>query len=177
MSYSIANDKSAGGNRNEYTIYATSFYSVLGAKFFGSCALHLIIYPEIFRSMELMKYTLNHASLFTNEYFTFIIALTAHTLNIMAEMLNIYFLLYQPLAENCIIYFVALVVIVEIPYFYTSALINDKLKDELQRENKHFKIFNRGAMISWKSRSLFNKLGRIIYRCHRAFYVAVIFYF
>ena len=162
---------------SEYTILATPNYTVLLAKFFASCALHLMLYPEIARSMRYMKYILNHPEFFTNWMYAFSIALTAHHVNILAEVVNLYMLLFQHSVEHCIIHFVALEIIVEIPHYYNASLINDNLKDELFKDNHALHVHNCARDIPWNSRSLCNRLGRIVYRLHRALYVAVIFYF
>ena len=49
-------------------------------------------------------------------------------INLVAEFLNMYMLVYQHTVEHCIIHFVALEVIVEIPHMYMGSLIDDKLK-------------------------------------------------
>ena len=101
------------------------------AKFLGSCALHLMLYPEVAKSMELMKYTLNNPEMFTNPNIVFLIALNAHFVNLAAECINLWFLLAIRDVENTVIYFVGFRIIVRIPDFYSKALINDKLKDGL----------------------------------------------
>ena len=78
----------------DYAVYATRHYSVVFVKFLAASALHLMLYPEVARSMELMKYILNHNEHFTNPNVAFAIAFTAHHVNILAEVLNLYILLY-----------------------------------------------------------------------------------
>ena len=164
-------------DHQDFQLYASQHYTLLLVKFFASCALHLMLYPEVSRSMELMKYILNHYEKFTNPNAAISIAFTAHHINIMAEMLNMYILLYQHTVEHCIIHFVALEIIVEIPHYYITALINDKLKDELFKDFKHLTVYNRAAEIPWNTRSRPNQFGRICYKFHRALYVCIIFYF
>ena len=77
-----------------YIIYANTEYSVLLAKFFSSCALHLMLYPEIARSMQLMKYIVNHQEKFTNPLIAFLVAFISLILNVMTEWINIGLLLY-----------------------------------------------------------------------------------
>lgn len=72
-----------------------------------------------------MKYILNHEEHFTNPNAAFLIALTAHHINLFAEFLNFYMLLFQHNVEHCIIHFVALEIIVEIPHIYNHSLVND----------------------------------------------------
>jgi hypothetical protein len=52
-------------------------------------------------------------------------------INILAELMNIYMLLYQYKVDYCIIHFVALEIIVEIPGIYMNSLIDDKLKPRI----------------------------------------------
>jgi len=75
------------------------------------------------------------------------------------------------------VYFFGLAIMVELPEFYTDALITDKLKDEIFADNQELRYHNRGADIEWKSRSMGNKFMRILYRFHRAIYVSCFFYF
>jgi hypothetical protein len=77
-------------NHIDYKIYAAAWMSILFCKFVASCALHLILYPEISRSMQLMKYTLNHPEQFTHPTIAFMIPFTTHNINIFAEGLNLF---------------------------------------------------------------------------------------
>jgi hypothetical protein len=88
-----------------------------------------MLYPEVGRSMSYFKYIINHNELFTHPKTATFVALYAVSICIAAEILNIYMLLNYKDIEYTIIYFVALVIIVEIPHMYVSSLLNDKLKD------------------------------------------------
>ena len=79
--------------------------------------------------------------------------------------------------EYTIVYFVALAILVKIPHIYMDCLMDDKLKDKLFEDFTELQIVNPGRDMSWEKRSLFNKIGRVVYRAHRALYVSVIFYF
>jgi len=46
--------------QEEYAIQGSTEYPVLLAKFFSSSALHLMLYPEVARTMQLLKYIVNH---------------------------------------------------------------------------------------------------------------------
>jgi len=164
-------------SHENYKIHATEFYTLVLAKFFACCALHLMLYPEVARSMMYMKYVSNHTDNFTHPNVAFLVATSAQSINVLAEAINLYMLLYQHSVEHTIIHFVALEIIVEIPHFYANALISDQLKVELFKENQHLHVHNKGSQIQWKDRSCYNKAGRIAYRFHRALYVSVIFYF
>lgn len=81
-------------NHGDYTLYATEYYTVLVIKFLSSCALHLMLYPEVARTMKMMKFILNHEEQFTNPNLAFLISFTAHHINLFAEFLNVYMLLF-----------------------------------------------------------------------------------
>ena len=115
--------------------------------------------------------------MFDKPVIPFLVSYVQFMINIAAEVLNLYMLLYQHSVEHSIIHFVALEVIIEIPHFYSSALIDDKLKDKIFSKIHHLHKHNKGREINfWKDRSLFNKWGRINYVVFRALYVSVIFY-
>jgi len=144
-------------NDEEYIIYANSEYSVLLAKFYSSCALHLMLYPEIARSMQLMKYIVNHQEKFTNPFIAFLIAFISLINNSGTEIINIALLLYQHSVEHAIIHFVALEVIAEVPHIYMGSLVNDNLK-EIVFEERHLHVTNHGNGIKFRDRSCLSKL-------------------
>ena len=112
-------------SHDDYTIIATKWYSLVMAKFFACCALHLMLYPEISNTMMYMKYVTNHPKDFSHPNLVLFIASVAQMINVMAEAINLYMLLYQHSVEHAIIHFVALEIIVEIPHKYCEALISD----------------------------------------------------
>ena len=164
-------------NHIDYNIYAHAWYSIILCKFVASSALHLILYPEIAKTMALMKYTLNHSDDFTHPKVAFGVPLLSHTVNIFAEGMNLFQLLFWSSVEFTIVYFVALAIVVKIPNIYMECLMDDKLKDKLFDDYPILTIHNAGKDIKWESRTFSNKVGRTIYRFHRTLYVAVIFYF
>lgn len=44
----------------DYGLYVNKYYSLILVKFVSSCALHMMLYPFVGRSMMVMKYVLNH---------------------------------------------------------------------------------------------------------------------
>ena len=124
-----------------------------------------------------MKYINNHPAKFTNPDIAFAVALSSFIVNILAEFINVYLLTYQHNVEHCIIHFVALEVIVEIPHILIGSLTADKLKSRMFASTHSLKVTNKGSNIEWKKRSCCNKFGRLSYRFVRAFYIAFIFYF
>ena len=111
-----------------------------------------------------MKYVTHHPDQFTHPKIVQTVVFCAHNINIAAEVLNLYMLLYQHTVEHAIIHFVALEIIVEIPHIYMGSLLDDHLKDRLFQENASLHVHHSGKDIEWSSRSLFNKMMRIVYK-------------
>ena len=109
----------------DYNIYISEWFSLLVAKIVASSALHMMLYPEVGRSMQLMKYAVNHSEYFTHPYLAFGVPFIAHNINILSEALNLFMLLYWYSVEYTVIYFVALEVLVEIPHIYMGSLLDD----------------------------------------------------
>ena len=163
---------------SEYDLYVNSRFSVLFAKFLASGALHMMLYPHIEKSLKWMKFVINHSEELTNPNLCFVICLMTHFTNIGAELINIYMLAFQHSVEHCIIHFVALEVIVEIPHIFMHSLIDDKLKERIFQNNHAIKIMRKGSEIDfWQDRCITNKLMRVIYKFNRLIYVSCIFYF
>lgn len=112
-------------SHQDYGLYVNYYYSLLMVKFISSCALHMMLYPFVGRSMMLMKHAVNHPSLFTNPTIAFMVPFIDLNINIVAEFLNLFMLLYQHTVEHAIIHFVALEIIVEIPHIYMHSLLDD----------------------------------------------------
>lgn len=89
-------------------------------------------------------------------------------------MINIWILVTQRDISNCVIYFVALHVIMEVSNLYFNSLMGNKLKKVMEKAPK---IKKRGRDIPFMGRTLFHKVARVIYKAFRAYYVSVIFYF
>jgi len=151
-------------NHVDYKLYISSDYSLLLIKFVASCALHFMLYPEVGRTMQLVKYTLNHPGEFTHPRIVIVVVFTAHHINLFAEFLNLFMLLYQHTVEHAIIHFVALEIIVEVPHIYMGSLLDDQLKDRLFEDNGHLHVHHSGSSIKFADRDLFNKLGRVWYK-------------
>jgi hypothetical protein len=113
------------GNHQDYGLYVNYYYSLLVVKFISSCALHMMLYPFVGRSMMMMKYVLNHYDDFTHPNIALLVPFLDLNLNITAELLNLFMLLYQHTVEHAIIHFVALEIIVEIPHIYMHSLLDD----------------------------------------------------
>ena len=164
-------------NDPSYKIYVTSEHALLLVKVICTAALHLMLFPEIAQSMTVMKYIINHQSEFTCPNVAFSIIFVAFFINILAELMNIYMLLYQYKVDYCIIHFVALEIIVEIPGIFMSSLIDDKLIKRVFCDHNLEIKFKGSELDFWKDRSILNKGQRIIYRVSRSIYISFIFYF
>jgi hypothetical protein len=85
-------------------------------------------------------------------------------------------LAYQHTVEKCIIHFVALKVIVEIPTLYAGTIQDDKMYQRVFKNQTTLIVTNKGAQM-WGSRNALSKIERIVYKFHRSIYVSVLFYF
>jgi len=77
-----------------YTIYTTDKYTVLLVKICCCSALHLMIFVEISQSMELMKYIVNHPEYFSDPGGAFLVAISAHTINLASEVVSLNLLMW-----------------------------------------------------------------------------------
>lgn len=162
---------------DDYSIHASEYYTVVVAKFVCSAALHMWLYPIISQSMTLMKFTNNHPEQFEKPNVAFLIVCCSLFINVAAEILNLYMLLYQHSVEHCIIHFVALEIIVEIPHIYAESLVDDNIKARVFGHTHELTVTNKGRDINfWSDRSVFNKIGRFFYCFTRVIYLSVVFY-
>lgn len=83
-------------------------------------------------------------------------------------------LTFQHTVEHCIIHFVALEVIMEIPKIYVESFTDKSLAGVVHNS---ITIEKKGKEISFFDRSLYHKVARFTYKLSRAFYVSLIFYF
>lgn len=81
-------------DHQDYNVYITKYFSVVLVKFICSSALHLWLYPHVSRSMDWMKYINNHPDLFDKQFIPLLVAFNQIMINIAAEILNLYMLLY-----------------------------------------------------------------------------------
>mmetsp|Transcript_12164 Transcript_12164/g.20502 ORF Transcript_12164/g.20502 Transcript_12164/m.20502 type:complete len:120 (-) Transcript_12164:22-381(-) len=93
---------------------------------------------------------------------------------ILTQSINLYLLTFKDTVDYCIVYFVALKVIMEMSKLYFEAQIDESAAEVIHH---HPKIKNRGRDISFSQRTLFHKFARLVYKVLRAFYCSVIFYF
>lgn len=140
-------------------------------------ALHLVLYPEVAKGINVMKFTNQQAELFEGNgaAIGFILGLVQVLSVIFCEIVNIYLLTYQHTVEHCIIHFVALEIIIEVSKLYLESLQGNALKQILHHPPP--KRVKDGKNIVFANRTCFHKCARIIYKFVRTFYVGVVFYF
>lgn len=134
--WSIVVDKNS-----ELTEFESGSFMLYIVRFVCCIALHIMLFPEVRKGMIIMKYVNNHPEKFRTSYIPFILGLMQYFSSIFAEFLNIYMLTYQSKIEYCIIHFVALEVVVELPkIFFESQHYDNYLYNvfsaELVVENK-----------------------------------------
>ena len=71
-------------------------------------------------------------------------------------------------------HFVALEIIMEVSNLYFESLIDNKLRKIMHHAPK---LETKGRDIKFRDRTLFHKLGRILYKILRSIYVSLVFYF
>lgn len=91
-----------------------------------------MLYPEVKKGMQIMKYCNNHEHLFQEAYMPFLIGFMQYFTSLFATVVNVYMLAYQHTIEHCIIHFVALEVVVELPKIYFESM---------HGEEKLFEVF------------------------------------
>jgi hypothetical protein len=156
-------------------LYAGSMW-VLYVKLPCAYALHLYLYPEVQKGMEIMKFANNQPQMFVScgSEISFTLGLIQVFLALYTEVINIYRLSYQHTVEHCIIHFVALEVIMELNKLYFESLKDHNLKKVM---HTHVLIERKGKHITFMSRSFFHKWARVTYKLLRSIYISFVFYF
>ena len=108
----------------EYSQHFTAQFIVLLVKYPCTVALHLFLFPEVQTGMKIMRFANNQPHLFTGTgaEISFAIGFMQVVTSVYCEGINLYLLTFQHTVEHCIIHFVALEVIMEIPKLYFEAL-------------------------------------------------------
>lgn len=141
-------------------------------------ALHFILYSQINQGMKLMKFVNQYPERFSDPLLAYMVAFLNNIINLSSEFLNIYMLFFQQKVDYTIAYFFGLAIIVELPKFFAKSLLEDKIAAIIFEKTKNIHLNKKGSSINfWTDRNLTNKIGRVIYRMNRAFYVSFIFYF
>lgn len=104
-------------DKNEWSYSGGSFWLYV-VRFVCAVALHIMLFPEVRKGLIIMKYVNNHPEKFRTSFIPFIIGGMQYFSSIWAEFINIYMLSNQHTIEHCIIHFVALEVVVELPKIF-----------------------------------------------------------
>lgn len=96
---------------------------VLYVKLPTTVALHLVLVIEVQQGMMIMKHANNQPHQFVNNgsQISFILGLLQFMTAIYCEAVNLYLLTYQSTVLLCIMHFIALEVIMEMPKLYFEA--------------------------------------------------------
>jgi hypothetical protein len=161
-----------GRYKNEFSHSFAVFY----IKFPCAIALHLMLYPEVAKGLNIMKFCNQQAHLFEGNgaAIGFLLGMNQVFSSIICEIVNVYLLTYQHTVEHCIIHFVALEIIVEIGKMYLESLQGNALKAIMHKPPAREK---NGKDIEMSDRSCFHKVARVFYVTIRTFYVGIIFYY
>jgi hypothetical protein len=110
--------------KGRYSNHFSHSFAVFYIKIPCALALHLVLYPEVAKGINVMKFTNQQAELFegNGSAIGFMLGLTQVLSVIFCEIVNIYLLTYQHTVEHCIIHFVALEIIVEVGKLYLESL-------------------------------------------------------
>ena len=159
---------------HEFDITPAKTFTLQSVRFVCAVALHVMLYPEVKKGMQIMKYSNNHEHLFRESYMPFLIGFMQYSTAVLATLVNMYLLAYQKKIEKCIIYFVALEVVVELPRIYFESMHGDEKLFEVF--NHKVKVTKKGKDIKMSDRTHFGKVARVIYLFLRLFYVSIVFY-
>lgn len=98
----------------------TDDFATFFVKFPCCIALHLELYPEVGKGMELMKLSNNYPFLFVpwGSNISFLIGFIQVFGSLLTEFVNIYLLINIGTVEYCIIYFVSLKIIMKTSELY-----------------------------------------------------------
>jgi hypothetical protein len=161
---------------DEFTPTLSHNYAVFIVKFACCVTLHIALYPEVAKGMNLMKFANNQCHQFVpgGSEIGYMLGLVQVFTALLAEGINLFLLAFQHTVSHSIIHFVALHVVMEISNLYFESLMGNKLKGVLHHAPKNER---RGRDIKFSERSLFHKLARMFYKVLRCVYVGFIFYY
>ena len=140
--------------------------------------LHICLYPEVIGGMGIMKYANNHNHRFiqNGSEVAFIIGFFQCWTAIYCELINCLILSFQVEIETCIVHFIALHVIMEIPNFYFESMGEDHPLFRILHHPPTIDDEGRGRNKNFMERSCFHKVARVVYKISRGFYASVFFY-
>ena len=138
-------------------------------------ALHFVLYPEVNHGMTIMKYANNHHHKFIlwGSEISFCIGFIQFMTAIYCYVINCVILAFQHEVEVCIVHFIALHVIMEIPNYYLESMGDNPILGVCHHPPT---IDVRGSSIRFSDRTTFHKVARVVYKGLRSLYVSVVFY-
>lgn len=158
------------------------WFVVYLARFICAIALHLKLSPNVRRGLKLMNFANNHPEQFVNDKIPVMCGAMQVFTSIFGQLVNVTLLLAHRTVEECIILFITLAIVLELPQMYSAALTTGLQENTgttvITQVCKHpvYKS-NAGRHIKFSDRTWFHKLSRIVYKFFRLFYVSIFFYF
>lgn len=132
--------------------------------------------PEVAKGMELMKFANNHPDDFVQygSEIAYLIGLAQAAIAATAEVICVTLLVNQKDVGECIVYFLALKVLIEVSKFYFESLLHVKFVDVV---NHAPAITKRSVDTEFSGRSAFHKVARILFKVARGLFVSVFYYY
>ena len=105
---------------------------VLFARFICTTVLHLSLIDEVYQSLEMMKFCLNHDYLFRQEYLAFLIATFQLTAVLMVEICNVCIIMQSFIPTDIVLNFIAIAIIAEFDNYVFDAMRNESFKKMIE---------------------------------------------
>ena len=183
-----------------YTFIQTASTMIIFARFICGSILHLSLLDEMDAGLEMMKYSLNHPYLFSFYPTAFSIGFMQFMSSFLVELVNMVVIVTQSDVINITFDFIALAIIAEFDNYVYESLKNESFKELIEpefsekilkirhttsvkaKETEHSTVKDedgeyRPLKITFKSRTIINKLLFGLYKVIRAIYVSCVFYF
>ena len=124
-------------NTGEFKISMPDDFILFVVKLPCAVALHLSLYPSVEMGMNIMKLVSEHSSMFVKGSIPpcFLVGFLQFFTGVFCQSINLYMLTYQTKISLCIIHFVGLHVVMEIPELYFNSLSDNKFKCLFDHDN------------------------------------------
>jgi hypothetical protein len=151
-------------------------FNLFLVKFPCCIALHFVLCPEVAKGMELMKFANNHPDEFVQygSEISYLIGLAQALIAAAAEVICVLLLVNQAAVDECIVYFLALKVLIEVSKFYFESLLHVKFVKLVGHAPA---ITNHNKDIEFSERSVFHKVARLFFKVARGLFVSVFYYY
>lgn len=150
------------------------------AKFVTSIAMHLCIYREFMKGQFIMKYVMNHETVFYQAYIPYALGLIQLLFCFTFEFINMVILFSKGNVYLTIVSYLTVTLLVDLSSIYYQKTIGcDKLEilKEVFNDENHLEITNKNKNVVFSDRSGFSKFAKVVYKICRAIYASLIFYF